>query len=113
MDAPVCHHPVTEMTLRVEIFPDDLDTTADFYTKILGFTVTKGQRAEPTAYVSLERGKVRIAAARRAVPDLRARRLPLPAPSACSRLTMSLVSGTGWQRRAGRWLRISGIAPGA
>jgi lactoylglutathione lyase len=75
MDAPVCHHPVLEMTLRVEIFPDDLDATADFCTKILGFTVTKDERAGPTAYVSL-RGKVRIAAARRAVPDLRAGRLP-------------------------------------
>jgi hypothetical protein len=72
MDAPVCHHPVMEMTLRVGIFPDDLDATADFCTTILGFTVTKDERAGPTAYVSLERGKVRIAAARRAVPDLRA-----------------------------------------
>jgi catechol 2,3-dioxygenase-like lactoylglutathione lyase family enzyme len=57
MDAPVCHHPVMEMTLRVEIFPDDLDATADFCTKILGFTVTKDERAGPTAYVSLAEAK--------------------------------------------------------
>jgi predicted enzyme related to lactoylglutathione lyase len=67
---------VMEMTLRVEIFPDDLDATVDFYTNVLGFAVTKDERAEPSAYVSLERGSVRIGAARRAVPDVRAGRLP-------------------------------------
>jgi lactoylglutathione lyase len=65
-----------EMTLRVEIFPDDLDVTVDFYTNVLGFTVTKDERARPGAYVSLQRGSVRIGAARRAVPDARAGRLP-------------------------------------
>jgi lactoylglutathione lyase len=76
MDAPVCHHPVMEMTLPVEIFPDDLDPAVDFCTKIPGFTITKDERAEPAAYVSLERGRVRIGAARRAVPGLCAGRLP-------------------------------------
>jgi catechol 2,3-dioxygenase-like lactoylglutathione lyase family enzyme len=38
-----------EMTLRVEIFPDDLDATVDFYTKVLGFIVTADQRAESGA----------------------------------------------------------------
>jgi lactoylglutathione lyase len=65
-----------EMTLRVEIFPDDLDSTVDFYTNVLGFTVTKDERAEPSAYVSLERGNARIGAARRPAPDERAARLP-------------------------------------
>jgi catechol 2,3-dioxygenase-like lactoylglutathione lyase family enzyme len=41
-----------EMTLRVEIFPADLDATVGFYTNILGFIVTKDERAEPSAYVS-------------------------------------------------------------
>jgi lactoylglutathione lyase len=75
-DAPVCDHPVMEMTLRVEIFPDDLDATADFYTEVLGFTITKDERAGPSAYVSLERGRVRIGAARRAVPGVPAARRP-------------------------------------
>jgi lactoylglutathione lyase len=57
-------------------FPDDLDVTVDFYTNVLGFTVTKDERAGPGAYVSPQRGSVRIGAARRAVPDARAGRLP-------------------------------------
>ncbi|MGH3277811.1 MAG: VOC family protein [Trebonia sp.] len=65
-----------EMSLRVEIFPDDLDATVDFYTNVLGFTVMKDERAEPSAYVYLGRGSVRIGAVRRAVPGARAGRLP-------------------------------------
>jgi lactoylglutathione lyase len=65
-----------EMTLRIEIFPEDLDAIVDFYANVLGFTVTADQRAGPSAYVSLERGSVRIGAARRAVPDAHAGRLP-------------------------------------
>jgi lactoylglutathione lyase len=65
-----------EMTLRVEIFPDDLDATVGFYTGVLGFAITKDQRAEASAYVSLERGSVQIGASRRAVPDVREARLP-------------------------------------
>jgi predicted enzyme related to lactoylglutathione lyase len=65
-----------EMTLRVEIFPDDLDAIVDFYTNVLGFMVTKDERAEHNAYVSLARGSVHIGAARRAIPDARAGRLP-------------------------------------
>ena len=53
--AAICNHLVLEMTLRLEIFPDDLDAIVDFYTNILGFAVTKDERAEPTAYVSLRR----------------------------------------------------------
>ena len=65
-----------EMTLRAEIFPDDLDATVSFYTGVLGFTVTADRRTEPDAYVSLRRGSVRIGAARRAVPDHFAGRRP-------------------------------------
>jgi predicted enzyme related to lactoylglutathione lyase len=64
------------MTLRFEIFPDDLDVIVDFYTRVLLFRLTADQRGEPSAYVSLQRGEVRIGAARRAVPDARAVRLP-------------------------------------
>ncbi len=56
-----------EMTLRCEIFPDDLDATVDFYTRVLGFTVVKDQRGDSSPYVSLKRGGVRVGAARRAL----------------------------------------------
>jgi predicted enzyme related to lactoylglutathione lyase len=72
----MCKHPVMDMTLRVEIFPDDLDATVDFYSGVLRFTVTADRRSDPSAYVSLKRGSVRVGAARRAVPDARAARLP-------------------------------------
>lgn len=56
-----------EMTLRVEIFPADLDAAVDFYTRVLGFSVTKDQRENPGAYVSMKRGAVQVGAARRLV----------------------------------------------
>ena len=64
------------MTLRFEIFPDDLDVIVDFYTRVLHFRLTTYQRSEPNAYVSLQRDDVRIGAARRIVPGVRAARLP-------------------------------------
>jgi lactoylglutathione lyase len=65
-----------EMTLRAEIFPDDLDATVGFYTNVLRFRVASDRRAEPDGYVALTRGSVRIGAARRAVPGARMGRLP-------------------------------------
>jgi lactoylglutathione lyase len=67
---------VVEMTLRFEIFPDDLDAVIDFYSRVLRFGITKDQRGEPAPYVALKRGSVRVGAARRAVPGARAARLP-------------------------------------
>jgi lactoylglutathione lyase len=67
---------VVGMTLRFEIFPDDLDVIVDFYSRILLFRLTVDQRDEPDPYVSLQRDDVRIGAARRTVPDARAARLP-------------------------------------
>jgi catechol 2,3-dioxygenase-like lactoylglutathione lyase family enzyme len=64
------------MTLRFEIFPDDLDAIVDFYTRVLLFRLIADQRGEPSPYVSLQRDDVRIGAARREVPDARAARLP-------------------------------------
>jgi lactoylglutathione lyase len=64
------------MTLRFEIFPDDLDVIVDFYTRVLRFRLTADRRSEPDEYVSLQRGSVRVGAARRAVPDARAARVP-------------------------------------
>ncbi len=51
------------MTLRFEIFPDDLDATVDFYTGVLGAELIKDQRGDPGSYVSLTRGSVRVGAA--------------------------------------------------
>ena len=73
---PVCHHPMVEMTLRFEIFPDDLDATVDFYMRVLRFRLTADRRGQRDEYVSLQRGSVRVGAARRVVPDVRAARLP-------------------------------------
>lgn len=64
------------MTMRFEIFPDDLDVIVDFYTRVLHFRLTADRRSEPIGYVSLQRDDVRIGAVRRAAPDDRAVRLP-------------------------------------
>ena len=64
------------MTLRFEIFPDDLDATVEFYMRVLRFRLIADRRDEPSPYVSLQRGSVRVGAARRAVPDARVARLP-------------------------------------
>ena len=65
-----------DMTLRFEIFPADLDVTVDFYTRVLRFSLTKDQRNDPGAYVSMKRGSVQVGAARRAVPDAHPARRP-------------------------------------
>jgi lactoylglutathione lyase len=64
------------MTLRIEIFPADLDATADFYTRVLGFTLVRDQRDGSAGYVALERDRVRIGAAYRDVPDRQPGRRP-------------------------------------
>jgi predicted enzyme related to lactoylglutathione lyase len=67
-----------QLTLRFEIFPSDLDEVVDFYTRVLRFGVTKDQRHEPSAYVSMQRGAVQVGALRAVdtAPDARAARLP-------------------------------------
>jgi predicted enzyme related to lactoylglutathione lyase len=66
------------MTVRYEIFPDDLDATVDFYTRVLGFSVTKDQRDAPEAYVGLRRDAVHVGAVRREAPGApEARRPPV------------------------------------
>ena len=62
--------------MRVEIFPADLDAAVDFYTRVLGFSVTKDQRENPGAYVSMQRGAVQVGAARRLVSGGRDARRP-------------------------------------
>ena len=60
---PVCHHLIVEMTLRFEIFPDDLDATVDFYMRVLRFRLTADRRDQRDEYVCLQRGSVRVGAA--------------------------------------------------
>jgi lactoylglutathione lyase len=65
-----------DMTLRFEIFPDDLDVIADFYQRVLGFSLVTDQRHGSAPYLSLRRGAVRVGAAWREIPDVRAARRP-------------------------------------
>ena len=62
--------------MRFEIFPDDLDPTADFYMRVLRFRLISDRRDQAEAYVALQRGSVRVGAARRIAPDARAARVP-------------------------------------
>lgn len=62
--------------LRVEIFPHDLDETVRFYGTVLGFRLVRDERTAPTAYVALQRGDVRVGAARRPPSDPAGRRPP-------------------------------------
>jgi len=49
------------MTLRVEVFPADVDTFVDFYTRVLRFELEADQRP---GYAAVVRGATRIGAAR-------------------------------------------------
>lgn len=66
---------VTEL-LRCEIFAADLDATADFYTRVLWFEITRDQRDQAWGYLALRRGEVRLEAARRAVTAAAEHRKP-------------------------------------
>ena len=63
--AGTCDDPGMDMTLRFEIFPQDLDTVVDFYVRVLGFRVTKDERDDPEAYVAMQRGSVQVGALQR------------------------------------------------
>jgi catechol 2,3-dioxygenase-like lactoylglutathione lyase family enzyme len=62
-------------TLRVEIFPTDLDATVAIYTRVLGFSLVTDQRATHE-YVAMVRGDVRIGAAARPGPATAGARRP-------------------------------------
>jgi len=62
--------------LRIEIFPDDLDQTVDFYTAVLGFAVERDERDQAAAYVAMRLGDARVGAARRPSRDNSGRRPP-------------------------------------
>ena len=57
------------MTLRIEIFPNDLGPTVGFYTGVLDFDLVRDESAAEAPYVALERGDVKLGAAAR--PDHR------------------------------------------
>lgn len=63
--------------LRCEIFPSDLDATADFYVRVLGFAVTRDERHAEQPYLSMTRGDVNIGAAARPDVDRGSRRPPV------------------------------------
>ena len=63
-DKAGCGDPGMEMTLRCEIFPSGVDAAAGFYTRVLRLSVTMNQRHHPGAYVSVQRGAVRVGRAR-------------------------------------------------
>lgn len=52
-------------SLRIEIFPADLDPVVAFYTEVLGFALVRDERRSDWPYVALQRGAVQIGAARR------------------------------------------------
>jgi len=64
------------MTLRFEIFPEDLDAAADFYQRVLGFALVRDERGSDQPYLAVERDAVHIGAA--ALPGDRERSLRLP-----------------------------------
>jgi lactoylglutathione lyase len=63
-------------TLRLEIFPADLNATVRFYVDLLGFTLITDRRGDEQPYLALERGAVRIGAAARPGEGSPAQRRP-------------------------------------
>jgi lactoylglutathione lyase len=51
-----------DLTLRLELFPADIDTCFDFYTRVLHFEVERDERAGPFPYLSARRGTVQLGA---------------------------------------------------
>jgi lactoylglutathione lyase len=65
-------------TVRFEIFPADLNVTANFYTHVLGFTVAQDRRDSHDPYMYLTRDAVRLGAALgRATAPFEQRRPPM------------------------------------
>ena len=63
-------------TLRLEIFPADLNATVRFYVDLLGFTLVTDRRGDEQPYLALERDAVRIGAAARPGEGSPAQRRP-------------------------------------
>ena len=66
------------LTLRFEIFPADLNATADFYVRVLGCQVVRDERHAGPGYLALQRDAVLVGASRRVdVIDKQGRRPPV------------------------------------
>jgi|ERR1700680_4309739 lactoylglutathione lyase len=65
-----------DMTLRFELFPQDLDAFHDFYTGVLRFEVERDERGSDSPYLSVRRGQVRVGAAKAWTATDPAKRLP-------------------------------------
>jgi hypothetical protein len=65
-------------TLRIEIFPTDLNVSADVDTNVHRFTVVRDQRGVAPGYIAQQRGHVNIGAAHREDPENEAGRWPPP-----------------------------------
>lgn len=63
-------------TLRLEIFPADLNATVRFYVDLLGFTLVTDRRGDEQPYLALERDGVRIGASARPGEGSPAQRRP-------------------------------------
>jgi lactoylglutathione lyase len=64
-------------SLRIELFPEDLDVFVDFYTRVLGFTLVADRRDTENPYVAVARDTIRIGAVRPQTPvDPRTRTVP-------------------------------------
>lgn len=59
----MAEHRATPMSLRIEVFPSDLDRAVAFYVDVLGFELVTDRRTDAHPYVAFRRGSVRIGAA--------------------------------------------------
>jgi lactoylglutathione lyase len=67
----------SKMSLRIELFPADLDEVVTFYTYVLLFRIVKDERDAEWPYVALRRGTVQLGVAQRDDSvDLQSRRPP-------------------------------------
>jgi lactoylglutathione lyase len=55
---------VGEPSVRLEVFPANLDRFVDFYVRVLRFELTADRRADSPPYAAVARGGVRIGAVR-------------------------------------------------
>lgn len=91
----------SHMTLRCEIFPEDIEATRDFYTRVLRFRVQRHVVEWPGPYLSLQRGAVVIGAAARAGSRSPERRPPIGVEIVLEvddvRAEHDLVVAAGWK----------------
>ncbi len=57
-------------SLRIELFPSDLDASVGFYLFVLGFSIARDDRPGGGRYVSLRRDDVRLGLAERTAGDV-------------------------------------------